>query len=389
MTLTYLMLRNFQRNPLRFGLTAIAFALPMAIFVAAISLVVAMAQAAAANAQELRLGVRHKTTLTNTLPEGHRRRIEALDTDRTRLLAVCGMRWFGGRVPNTPSTLTSLAADPDTFPIVYTDVEMQPDEIEAWNKDRLACVVGSGPAELYGWKPGDRITLESTVPPYLKLDFHVVKIVTNPFRTNFFWFRRDYLTESLKAAGEDSPRCNIFWVKCRNVEALAELRAEIDELFANTPDETRTEDENTFAASFIQASGNIPGLMQAMSIVVVVVITLVAGNTMMMSFRERMRELAVFKAIGFQASTVFRIVLSESLLLAMGGSLLGVAPVALYLYFNPLRFMRFGPMGIIEVSWIAVAVSMVIALLVGLAAGAWPAYQAMRLRTTDALRRVA
>src|SRR3990172_6904103 len=119
MTLTYVLMQNLKRNPLRTMLTAAAFALPMAVFVAAISLVVVLMNVAAHNEQELRLGVRQKTSLTNLLPEGMRRKIEALDPDRKQLRAVCGMRWFGGRVPDTQNTLTSLAADADTFPVVY------------------------------------------------------------------------------------------------------------------------------------------------------------------------------------------------------------------------------------------------------------------------------
>lgn len=389
MTLSYILMQNLRRNPLRMGLTAVAFALPMAIFVAAISLVVALAQMAASNEKELRLGVHHKTSLVNTLPEGMRRKIEALDPDRRNLTAVCGMRWFGGRVPNTQDTLTSLAADPDTFPTVYSDTRMTPAEIDDWNRRRTACVVGTNPAESYGWKTGDRITLESTVPPYLKLEFHIVKVLENKERANFFYFRRDYLVESLAGQGIDDPRCNIFWVKCSSADGLRSLQRQIDALFANTPDETKSEDENTFGANFTQAAGNIPGLMQAMSVVVVVVIAMVAGNTMMMSFRERTRELAVFKAIGFQSGRVFRIVIAESMMLALGGSLAGIVPVSLFLWLSPVKLQRMGPLGMLEVSWLAVAISLSIALAVGLVAGFWPAWQAMRLRTTDALRRAA
>ncbi|OWY71695.1 hypothetical protein B7486_08475 [cyanobacterium TDX16] len=390
MTITYVLMQNLRRNLLRTSLTVIAFALPMAVFVAAISFVVTLAELAAHNEQELRLGVHHKTTLTNGLPEGHRRKIEGLDPNRERLVAVCGMKWFGGRVPNSQNTLTSLAADPDTFPLVYSDTSMQPDEIEAWNKDRQACVVGTTPAQNYKWKVGDRLTLESTVPPYLSLEFHIVKIITNKERANFFWFRRDYLTESLETAGANDARCNIFWVKCRSTEGLRSLQRDIDEMFANTPDSTKSEDENAFAANFTQAAGNIPGLMQAMAIVVVIIIGLVAGNTMMMSFRERMRELAVFKAIGFQSGRIFFIVISESILLALIGSLLGVLPMWGILSMLPIaRLVNFGPISGFAVSPIAVVGSICIALVVGVASGMWPAYRAMRLRTTDALRRVA
>ncbi len=388
MTITYVLMQNLKRNPLRTVLTAAAFALPMAVFVAAISLVVLLTQVAAANAKELRLGVHQKTSLVNLLPEGMRRKIEALDASREHLLAVCGMRWFGGRVPDTQNTLTSLAADADTFPVVLNDLDLPPEAFERWQRERRAGVVGKGTADRYRWHIGDRIVLESTVPPYLSLEFYLVGIVDQRRRDNNFWFRRDYLDESLAEAGDDNPRCNIFWVKCKSAEGLRLLQQRIDAAFANSPEETKSEDENTFAANFTQAAGNLPGLMQAMAVVVVVIIALVAGNTMMMSFRERMRELAVFKAIGFQSGRIFTIVLAESAMLALIGSLAGVVPTALILLFFPVRNLRMGPISTFEVSPVAVAVSIVIAVCVGLAAGLWPAYQAMRLRTVEALRKV-
>ena len=389
MTITYVLMQNLNRNPLRTMLTAAAFALPMAVFVAAISLVVLLAKVAAANEKELRLGVRQKTSLINPLPEGMRRKIEALDPDRKSLRAVCGMRWFGGRVPNTQNMLVSMAADADTFPEVYSDVQMTPEETAKWTADRTACVAGSGVAEQYHWKVGDRVTLESTVPPYLTLEFHLVKIMTQTERGNVFYLRRDYLEESLRTAGFDNPQCNIFWVKCTSAEGLRALQTQIDKAFANSPEETKSEDENAFAANFTQAGGDIPGLMQAMAIVVVCIIALVAGNTMMMSFRERIRELAVFKAIGFQSGRIFTIVLAESAMLALIGSLAGVLPTAAILTLVPMRGLRMGPISRVEISPVAVIVSVVIALVVGLAAGLWPAYQAMRLRTVDALRKIA
>src|SRR5438552_8084046 len=133
MTASYILLQNLRRNRLRTALTAIAFALPMAIFVAAISLLVVLIEVGRANERELRLAVHHKATLINLMPEGHRRKIEALDPDRKRLTAVCGMRWFGGKLPNTPNVVQSLAADADTFPSVYSaDAAMSEAETTQW-----------------------------------------------------------------------------------------------------------------------------------------------------------------------------------------------------------------------------------------------------------------
>jgi len=394
MTMGYIVLQNLRRNRLRTALTLVAFALPMGVFVLAISLLAALIEIGNMNERELRLGVHHKVTLINLLPDAMRRKIEALDPERKRLTAVCGMRWFGGKIPEEPAPIQSLAADADTFPIVYSDAGMTPEDIEAWNKDRQAAVVGYGVIEQYkqkypDFKLGGRVSLKSSVPPYLELEFHIVKVIEKANRAQTFYFRRDYLTESLKEAGVDSPKCNIFWVKCNGADELRELQTAIDQEFSNSADETKSEDENAFAASFTQALGNLPGLMNAMAIVVLVIVGLVAGNTMMMSFRERTRELGVFKAMGFPPIRIFTIVLSESVMLAAIGAIIGIAPVWIGLTFYPLPKLGVLPIASLKASPAAAYISLIIAIAIGAAAGFWPAYQAMRLRTVDALRRVA
>ncbi|MGE0480909.1 MAG: FtsX-like permease family protein [Phycisphaerae bacterium] len=387
MTITYVLMQNLRRNPLRSALTMAAFALPMAIFVAAISFVVTLVQLNQRNAAQSRLAVQNKIALINPLPERMRREIEGLDPDRKRMVAACGVRWFGGRVPDTPNVIQSLGADADTFPEVFSEFAWTAEEEENWRRERTACAVGASLAEEKRWQVGSRVTLESTVPPYLSLEFKVVKIIRTEGRGNVLYLRRDYFEESRSAAGFTAPGCNVFWIKCRGPAALQSLGRDIDAAYANSPNETKSMDENAFVSQFIESSGNLPGLMQAMAVVVVVIVALVAGNTMMMSFRERMREIAVFKAIGFPSGRIFRIVLAESALLALLGALLGIAPTAAALTWLPIRRMGSVPLSL-DVSWVAIVISLAIALLVGLAAGLLPALQALRLNTVSALRRV-
>ena len=394
MTMGYIVLQNLRRNRLRTALTLVAFALPMGIFVLAISFLVALIDIGKRNEQQLRLGVHHKVTLINMLPDAMRRQIEGLDPERKRLTAVCGMRWFGGKVPDEQRPIQSLAADVDTFAEVYPDADMAPADIEAWTKDRQAAVVGRSVITQYQerypeFRLGGRVTLKSSVPPYLELEFHIVKIVDTPGRTLTFYFRRDYLNESLIAAGEEAAKCNIFWIKCRDADGLRSIQTAIDAEFANSPNETKSEDENAFAAGFTKALGDLPSLMNSIAIVVLVIIGLVAGNTMMMSIRERTRELGVFKAMGFSHTRVFAIVLSESVLLAAFGAVLGIVPIYLALTFFPLQRTGFVAITALRPSAFAAVMSFVMAVLIGLVAGFWPAFQAMRLRTVDSLRRIA
>lgn len=394
MTVTYVLMQNLKRNPLRTSLTLVAFALPMAVFVFGISLVIGLAQLRENAGKEMRLAVQNKIALVNAMPERLRKDIEALDPDKRLITAVCGFRWFGGRVPNSQGAIQSLGVDHDTFPFVFSDLKWTPEETESWLRDRRACIVGSNVAEQYNWQLGQRITLESTVPPYLSLEFTIVKISNLPGRSNSMYLRRDYFEEARNTAGFKNPGCNVFWLRCAGADTLRAVQNEVDAHFANSLNETKTLDENAFGAQFIESAGDLPGLFGGIAVVVVVIVALVAGNTMMMSFRERARELAVFKAIGFQGGRIFRIVLAESVLLAVTGALIGIVPVALIVTAFPVKAWPFIPpsgrifLSMLVISPIAVGVALVISLVVGLIAGIVPAYQSLRLNTVTALRRV-
>jgi putative ABC transport system permease protein len=138
-------------------------------------------------------------------------------------------------------------------------------------------------------------------------------------------------------------------------------------------------------ASWVKQMGNIEFLILSIGSVVFITLLLVTGNTMAIVVRERVREFAVLKAVGFADLTLLLLVLAESLAIAAVGGVLGVGLAKLFTmggdptggllpYFNlTSRMMLLG---------------VVLALVVGALSGISPAVAAMRLRVVDALRRV-
>jgi putative ABC transport system permease protein len=112
---------------------------------------------------------------------------------------------------------------------------------------------------------------------------------------------------------------------------------------------------------------------------------LVTANTMAQSVRERTNELGVLKTLGFSNSGVLGMVLGESVLVTMLGGLLGM-------FLAWWIGVQFGPtlgqyLPGFRVPPDALAKSVVYMLALGVIAGAVPAWQAMRLRIVEALRR--
>src|SRR5690606_19824320 len=196
-----------------------------------------------------------------------------------------------------------------------------------------------------------------------------------------FWLRHDYLYE--KAPPFWRGIVGWYIVRVANPDdALAVARA-IDEEFANSPAETRTQTESAFAAAFVNQMGNVEFLILAIGAIVFFTLLLVTGNTMAIAVRERTNELAVLKAIGYTGRFVLGLVLAESLLIALVGGSIG-----LFLARGLAQQDITGGLLLLDLPATALALGLGIALVTGTLAGLLPAVGAMRLNVAAALRRL-
>ncbi len=384
--------RNLTRNLLRSGLTCAAVALPITIYVLSTSVVDGLEMFLENSAQQLRLAVVHRGSIINQLPGGYRAKMESLDPTRTRLLSVCGTRWIGGKVGNDPRPLSTLAADVDTFAQTFPDQRLTPDEIELWKRDRQAILIGSSIAGEFGWKVGDRIVINPSIPPYKPLEFHVICTAAHPNKdpvTNFC--RLDYIEEELRIPNvpqgwNPDGWVSFFFVKCATREDLNYFRAAIDDLFKNSPDQTKTQDEKTFMSDFINQMFNLPRNLTILSIVTVFVAVMAAANTMSMNIRDRTNEVAVLKSLGFGGSTVFALIQTESLLLSAIGGVIGAAAPFIAFTYTPLKDYTVPLIQHLDVPLSVCLKSLVIAVIVGVLAAAWPSWNAVRMNVISSIR---
>jgi putative ABC transport system permease protein len=200
--------------------------------------------------------------------------------------------------------------------------------------------------------------------------------------TSGMFFRADYLDES-REFGQGT----VGWyvVKIANLDDAVQVTKAIDELFANSPFETRTQTEKAFAASFAKQMGNVELLIMSIGSVVFFTLLLVTGNTMAIAVRERSGELAVLKTVGFSDVRVLKLILAEAILIAGQGGFIGLALAKIVI---PDLSRALPMLGALYVSPLTFGLGFVLALLIGTAAGLLPAVGAMRLRVVDALRRV-
>ena len=383
--LVYL-LRNLTRNPLRNLLTAAAVGLPMMILVLAVAVVTAIDAFLDNTVQQLRLAVVQKSSIVNPLPEGHRAKIEALDPDKRDITAVCGIQWIGGRVEGVQTPLSTLAADADTFLKTFPDYELTQAERDAWTKERRAILVGTATAGQFGWKVGDRVTIQLSVPPYSQMEFLVVALSGDAPDRVTNWIRRDYLDEVFKEARIPYGQVNFFYVKCSSRDALERYRNVIDPVFAGSTDETVTQDEKAFMSAFISQQFDLPTNLRILAAVTVFVAVMAAANTMSMSFRDRISEYATLKALGFGGGIVFTQVQAESLMLCGLGGVVGAMTPYVAFTMTPLRDVNIPVVQTLHIDLAVCGAAIGIALAIGFVAALLPSWSAMRLNAVQAFR---
>jgi len=331
-----------------------------------------------------RLITRHKVSLIQTLPESYKNRIAPV----AGVGAVCHQTWFGGIYQEPKNFFGTFPVDPEVFLDMFPEYRLKDPEKQAWLATRTGAIVGRMTADRFKWKIGDRIPIQSPIwgqpAGMTQWEFEIVGIYDGAKKgadTSSFFFRYDYFEE---ARQKNKGQVGWYTVRIANPSLAAQIAAQIDENFANSPYETKTEPEGAFAAGFAQQIGDIASIVMAVVGAVFFTILLVAGNTMAQSVRERTEELGVLKAIGFSNSRVLVLVMLESCFIAILGGFGGLAVAWLItLGGSPVPSML--PIFFIPTNNLVIGVLLAIAL--GIVAGALPAFQAMQLKIAEALRR--
>jgi putative ABC transport system permease protein len=308
---------NIIRNPRRTALTVLSITACIFLVSTLQAVLNSLDSLGQSNSSNLRLVVHRATGMTETMPVSYKQRIAALPGVRY----VDSVDWFGGYYADPANFFANFATDVDDFDKVSDELVCPPDQIAAWKRERTAALVGKKLMETYHWKKGDRVTLKGTIYP-VDLEFVIRGVFTNPDDESLeraFYFHWDYFDESLGRPG----RTGSFSVKVATPEDVPKVAEEIDSLFRNTDAETKTETEKAFNLSFVAMLGNIKLLLNAICLVVVFTILLVAGNTMAMSIRERTAEVAVLKTLGFRRSVILYLLVGESVSIALLGGFLG------------------------------------------------------------------
>jgi putative ABC transport system permease protein len=380
-----LILKNAFRKKTRTLLTIGSIVLPLLVICILGTLLRTLETDPTGGKGMFRLIVRHKVSLTNWVLEADMPKIQQLPG----VTEIVRMNWFGGSyIDRRPENMFSRfsTSDPEKLLRVFDEGSIVQGSEKDWFSDRSGLLAGELLMKKYGWRIGQKITLKGDIYP-VNLELTIRASYKGPDETGVY-FHHQAIEEAL-------PRVKGFvgwyWIKAASLEAVERLPKQIDAMFENSDRPTRTETEKEMQNSFVSMLGNVKLLVTSIGTIIAFVILLIAANTMAMTARERVTEIAVLRTLGFPKGTILGLILGESVLLSLIGGLLGVGLFVLAfpgfrqgLLTSPMGGFAGGMRLFPEV----VATGFVVAVLVGLFAGLVPAIRSAQRSIPDGLRQV-
>jgi putative ABC transport system permease protein len=333
-----------------------------------------------------RLVVVNKVNFTQPLPVAYYNRVRSVPGVRQ----ATHSNWFGGYYQDPKNFLAVIAVEPATLLDVYaSDYDLAPAARQAFIRTRTGAIIGEAMARKWGWKAGDRVPVSGNIFSQKNgshtWEFDIVGIFkgrTPQVGTDVMFFQYDYF-DGTRSFGKDT----IGWIVLQTETPADNDRVAkaIDAMFVNATAETSTDSEKALNKAFAAQFGNIALIVILVVGAAFVTILMIVGNTMALAIRERTREIGVLKTLGFTGGRILRLVLGESILLALLGGLPGLALAALAMVWLQPGVSNLLPGFALTPGIIAEAVVLMLAL--GLITGIIPALGAMRMKIATALGR--
>src|SRR5436853_3060165 len=381
MTLTRFVTKNAFRNKRRSTLTvlSIAFSLLLLTLMMTIWRAFYLDQGSAESSE--RLVTRHRVSLTFSLPGFYREKIRAIPG----VVSVVPVSWFGGiyKDQKPENFFAQFGTDPEEFFKTFRDMKMPEDQAKAWQRDRQGVIVNDTLAAKYGWKLGDRIVLQGTIYP-VNLELNVRGIFHSVPDNKSVYFNSKYVEEAVPFF---KGQAGTFSILAASPSDVGKVASTVDDMFRNSPQPTKTESEKAFQLSFVAMMGNVKAFILSICSAVVFATLLVSANTMAMSIRERTREVAVLKTLGFTRQTVLRMFVGEAVALALAGGLIGTGfgYLLVYALTHSTQCFSFFNMKVTLGIWLS---AMLASGFVGFLSAFIPSYHASQVNIVDGLRHI-
>jgi len=371
-----LIFKNILRNKRRTLLTISSLVVSLFLIIS-LATILTEFERGSSEASPLRLVSRHAVSLGFVLPTAHLQKMKTVPGVKE----VMPFSWFGGIYIDERNFFANFAVDARKLKDVVPEVKMSDADWQAFFDDRQGAVVGRKLVTLYGFTPGQRITLKS--PIYNQSVEFIIRGVYTGSDEKTLYFHHEYVNELVPEWAKD--KVSTFSILANSPEDVPRISQVIDSMFANTDAPTKTESEREFAMSFETMMGGVKQFLYGIMAAITFSLLLVMGNTMAMTVRERTKEVGTLKAIGFQRSTITLLFLAEALILACIGAAIGIGIASLL--FRSVDLALYIPNFISFIPTKETLIgAFVLSIAVGLISVIYSAYRVSGLTIAEALR---
>lgn len=381
-----LIYKNLFRHKLRSMLTILGIAVAVFMFGFVRTVVTAWSFGVEAAAAD-RLVTRHAVSFIFPLPLAYRNQI----TELPGVSKVSYATWFQGiyKDQSFQNFFPRLACDPETIFDVYREYDVPKDQLETFKKQRNSCIIGKKLVDQHGFKIGDVIPVKGDIYPG-DWEFTVVGIYKGKDKTadeTQMFFSWEYLNERNRQASSFATD-NVGWyiVQIANPNEAASVSEAVDALYANSGAKTKTETEKAFQQSFVSLSGAIITSLEVVSYVIIGIILMVLANTIIMSARERVREYAVLRTLGFTSMHIVGLIAGESIFISFIGGIVGVLLTFPSANGFGAAFPTMFP--VFAVAPLTVVMALGFSILVGIVASVFPSIRSSNMKIVDGLRQI-
>jgi putative ABC transport system permease protein len=382
-----IVLKNALRHKLRTLLTILGIAIAVMSFGFLRTIVTAWSYGVEASAAN-RMITRHSVSFIFPLPYAYRDQIARIPG----VSLVSYANWFQGSYKDPAdfrNFFPRMAVDPETYFEIYPEFVLPPDQLATFKRERNSCVVGQKIAKEHGLKIGDVMTIEGDIYPG-RWEFVIRGIYrgkdASADETQMF-FHWTYLDQRIKEL-QPTREGFIGWyiLRVQNPADMASVGRAVDQMYLNSRAGTKTETEKEFQQGFVSMSSAIIRSLEIVSFIIIGIILLVLANTIVMASRERTKEYAVLKTIGFSSAHIIGLIGGESLLIAGIGGLIGLALTFPVAGAFAGMFPTFFPVFKVEV--ITILLAAIVAALAGVVAALFPTIRTLRTSIAEGLRAI-
>ena len=373
-----LILKNIVRNKLRTTLSCAAIVVLICICCLLWSVLRVVKNISGDHASNARLVVREKWSQPSRFPVRYVSEISRIAGVRDWTI----WHYYCGHVDDCGHQALGFATRIDNFTSMHPGLEeLDPALLESFQREKTGALVGGRLMEQMGWRVGQQFRVRSFVQKRGELEFRIVGVLDQSPWEHIFFFRDDYYRENVP----DPNDINILWLSVADAKTANRVAAQVERLYANSEVQLRVETESGGASRLAETTQNICHMLYFLVAIVVSNIVVILGNSVSVIVRQRRREMAILKAIGFPPSTIMALIAGETVLL---GAISGTVGATLAWILSRLNasgclWPKIGILTLFPVPLILVVYGLLIGAAVGFLSSLLPAWSIRRLRVTE------